>query len=148
MRRLSSLVAIALTGALAAAGASAEKPQGKSGKRGGGPPPGVRVVVHLDDHPRTEVHSWYTREIEAGHCPPGLAKKRNGCLPPGQAKKAWAIGRPLPREVIFHDLPPALVVEIGLPPAGYRYVRIANDILLIAVGTGMVIDAIADLGRM
>ena len=23
----------------------------------------------------------------AGGCPPGLAKKHNGCLPPGQAKK-------------------------------------------------------------
>jgi hypothetical protein len=21
------------------------------------------------------------------HCPPGLAKKDNGCMPPGQAKK-------------------------------------------------------------
>ena len=25
-------------------------------------------------------------------CPPGLAKKNNGCLPPGQAKKRLAIG--------------------------------------------------------
>ncbi len=25
-------------------------------------------------------------------CPPGLAKKRNGCLPPGQAKKRWSRG--------------------------------------------------------
>jgi hypothetical protein len=23
---------------------------------------------------------------ESGHCPPGLAKKHNGCLPPGHAK--------------------------------------------------------------
>ena len=36
----------------------------------------------------------------------------------------------------------------GLPPAGHRYVRVANDILLIAAGTGMVIDAIEDLGKM
>jgi hypothetical protein len=25
-------------------------------------------------------------ESKHGHCPPGLAKKNNGCLPPGQAK--------------------------------------------------------------
>ncbi|MCJ7421670.1 hypothetical protein [Sphingomicrobium astaxanthinifaciens] len=25
-------------------------------------------------------------------CPPGLAKKRNGCLPPGQAKKRYETG--------------------------------------------------------
>ncbi len=34
----------------------------------------------------------------------------------------------------------------GPAPAGHRYVRVAADILLIAVGTSMVIDAIQDLG--
>jgi hypothetical protein len=31
-------------------------------------------------------------------CPPGLAKKGNGCLPPGQAKKRFARGQRLERE--------------------------------------------------
>ena len=31
-----------------------------------------------------------------GHCPPGLAKKNNGCLPPGQAKKLYNVGQRLP----------------------------------------------------
>jgi hypothetical protein len=35
---------------------------------------------------------------------------------------------------------------IGLPPPGYRFVRVASDILMIAIGTGMVMDAIYDLG--
>jgi Ni/Co efflux regulator RcnB len=68
-------------------------------------------------------------------------------MPPGQAKK-WAMGRPLPRDVIFYDLPPRLVVQLGTPPAGHRYVRVAADILLIAVGTAMVVDAIEDIGNM
>jgi Ni/Co efflux regulator RcnB len=68
-------------------------------------------------------------------------------MPPGQAKK-WRTGQPLPRDVVFYDIPPALVVRIGTPPPGYRYVRVAADILLIAIGTGMVIDAITDLGNM
>ena len=29
----------------------------------------------------------------AGGCPPGLAKKNNGCLPPGQAKKLYNAGQ-------------------------------------------------------
>jgi hypothetical protein len=34
-----------------------------------------------------------------GHaCPPGLAKKGNGCLPPGQAKKLFARGQRLERD--------------------------------------------------
>ena len=28
-----------------------------------------------------------------GGCPPGLAKKNNGCLPPGQAKKLYNVGQ-------------------------------------------------------
>lgn len=93
------------------------------------------------------VREYYEEHYRGRHCPPGLAKKSNGCMPPGQAKK-WKLGHVLPREVIYHPLPSSLVVKIGLPPSGHRYVRVAGDILMIAVGTGMVIDAIEDLGRM
>jgi len=102
---------------------------------------------HFGDRQHVIVRDYYAQEYRGGHCPPGLAKKNNGCMPPGQAKK-WSKGRPLPRDVIYYDVPPALVVQFGRPPAGYRYVRVASDILLIAIGTGMVIDAIQDLGRM
>ncbi len=30
------------------------------------------------------------------NCPPGLAKKHNGCLPPGQAKKRYDVGQRYP----------------------------------------------------
>ncbi len=73
-----------------------------------------------------------------------MAKKNNGCMPPGQAKK-WAVGQPLPSTVVLYPVPQAVVVKLGVPPAGYRYVRAANDILLIAIGTSMVVDAIEDL---
>lgn len=29
-------------------------------------------------------------------CPPGLAKKNNGCMPPGQAKKLYNVGQRFP----------------------------------------------------
>ena len=95
---------------------------------------------HFEDRHRTIIREYYSTEYRSGHCPPGLAKKNNGCMPPGQAKK-WHVGHPLPRDVIYYELPPAVVVRIGAPPAGHRYVRVAADILLIAIGTGMVIDA-------
>jgi len=106
----------------------------------------VRQGEYFGDQQRVVVHDYYGEQFRSGNCPPGLAKKHNGCMPPGQAKK-WTIGRPLPRDVIFYDVPQELVVKIGIPPAGYRYARVATDILLIAIGTGMVIDAIQDLGR-
>jgi Ni/Co efflux regulator RcnB len=102
--------------------------------------------VHFEERQREVVRAYYKEEFGQGHCPPGLAKKHNGCMPPGQAKK-WQRGKPLPHDVIFYDLPPQVAVQIGAPPPGYRYVRVATDILLIAIGTGMVIDAIDDLGR-
>ncbi len=58
------------------------------------------------------------------------------------------MGQPLPASVVRYDLPPALVVRIGVPPPGYKYVRVASDILMIAVGSSMVVDAIRDLGRL
>ena len=107
----------------------------------------INVNVQFGDRERVVVHDYYEERYEKGRCPPGLAKKHNGCMPPGQAKK-WHKGQPLPREVIYHDLPPRIIVEIGAPPTGHKYVRVAADILLIAVGTGIVVDAIEDLGRI
>ena len=99
----------------------------------------------IDQH-RMLIHDYYVHAYQTGHCPKGLAKKHNGCMPPGQAKK-WAIGLPLPRDVVYYDLPSALANNIGPPPNGYRFVRVASDILMINSGTRMVVDAINDLGR-
>lgn len=107
----------------------------------------VRVNMYFGDRQRAVVREYYQDSFRQGNCPPGLAKKHNGCMPPGQARK-WQMGRPLPRDVVYYDLPPRVVVSLGVPPAGYKYVRVASDILMIAVGTGMVVDAINDLGGM
>lgn len=107
----------------------------------------VRVGGYFVPQQRVVVQNYYGQQSKAGHCPPGLAKKNNGCLPPGQAKK-YAIGQPLPRDVVFYPVPSSVVVQLGVPPAGHKYVRVATDILLIAVGTSMVVDAIQDLGSL
>lgn len=102
---------------------------------------------YFTDHHRHAVSEYYGRTYRAGKCPPGLAKKQNGCMPPGQAKK-WHVGKPLPRDVVYYSVPRSLVIELGAPPYGHKYVRVGADILMIAIGTGMVVDAINDLGRM
>ena len=106
----------------------------------------IRVGGYFGDEQRRAASDYYGQEQAKGRCPPGLAKKNNGCQPPGQAKK-WSRGQPLPRDVVFYPVPRAVSVKIGLPPAGYKYVRVANDILLIAIGTSMVVDAMEDLMR-
>lgn len=96
---------------------------------------------YFNDQHRTVIREYYGDQYRSGRCPPGLAKKHNGCVPPGQARK-WVLGRPLPRDVVYYDVPAGMV---GYPPPGYRFVRVASDILMIAVGTGMVMDAMTDL---
>jgi len=137
------------SGALASAPAFADKPPGAGAGKGAehAQKATSKSGKHFDEKDRVVVREYFAQEFRGGHCPPGLAKKRNGCMPPGQARQ-WRIGHPLPRDVVIYDLPPDLVVKIGLPPAGHKYVRVASDILLIAVGTSMVTDAITDLGRM
>lgn len=105
----------------------------------------VKVKQFFGDQHRTVVHRYYTEEFSAGRCPPGLAKKNNGCMPPGQAKK-WLVGRPLSRNVVYYSVPTVVVTELGPPPVGYRYVRVDDDILLMSIATRMVVDAILGLG--
>jgi hypothetical protein len=108
--------------------------------------PGVKASQYFNEESRISIHKYYSAQFRKGHCPPGLAKKNNGCMPPGQAKK-WMIGRPLPRDVIFHDLLQEVLVQLGPVPSRHRIVRVASDILMITAGTGMVVDAIEDIGR-
>ena len=147
--RRSSLASVAgFVAALAAAGAAADPPPGKGKGHGrdGGSTVAVDVRFTFSADDRIAIREHFGSAFERGHCPPGLAKKNNGCMPPGQARK-WALGRPLPRDVVFYDLPDVLRVRLSVPPAGHRYVRVAGDILLIAAGTGMVAAAIEDLAR-
>ncbi|MDI1230957.1 MAG: hypothetical protein PSU93_07410 [Methylobacter sp.] len=105
---------------------------------------GFKDQHYFGDRHRVVIHDYYAGQFRSGRCPPGLAKKHNGCMPPGQAKQ-WAVGRQLPRNVIYYDLPPTILMQLGPPPPRHRYVRVADDILLITIGTGLVMDAISDL---
>ena len=89
---------------------------------------------------------YYGREARSGHCPPGLRKRNHGCMPPGHAK-SWAIGYPLPPGVAYYPLPTPVLMRLPPPPPRHRYVQVAGDILMIAVGSGMVVDAMDDLMR-
>lgn len=160
------LLCFCAAAALSTTSTWAEKPEW-AGKSGGGKPekrkevvqqsrpkttaPQVSVQISIGsyfvDSQRAVVRDYYQPGIQSGSCPPGLAKKNNGCMPPGLAKK-WRVGRPLPADVTYYSIPNSVSIQLGVPPSGHKFVRVAADILLIAVGTGMVVDAIEDLGRL
>ena len=149
--------AFALAALFAAGAAVADKPEWADGGKHGGKKDdrheeraekGRRgdADFRFGDSHRHIVEDYYGPQFRSGKCPPGLAKKHNGCMPPGQAKK-WAMGRPLPADLRYYDLPRDLLLRLPAPPRDHRYVRVASDILLIAVGSSMVVDAIEDIGR-
>ena len=118
---------------------------GRSEGPGGGP--FISIDLNFPDADRRTIHDYYGDAARQGKCPPGLAKKNNGCMPPGQAKK-WELGRPLPRDTIFFPIPPDLLGRIAPPPRGHRYVRVGSDVLMIKSTTGLVAAAIENLARL
>jgi Ni/Co efflux regulator RcnB len=75
-------------------------------------------------------------------CPPGLAKKDNGCLPPGQAKKL-AVGQPLPYGAVY-TVPRNVLVTLPPPPLGYRYAVVHDQVVLVSQ-QNIVVDIIRSL---
>jgi hypothetical protein len=140
MRRLVALaLALLFVGSSALSAQKPKKQKGKSQE--------THVTVIFSDTQREAAGSYFVTQHGRGHCPPGLAKKNNGCLPPGQAKKRYVVGHSLPHGIVVGELPPELSVRIGPAPAGYRYGILDGDLVKLAVGTMLVVDAIAGLVR-
>lgn len=157
------LTATGIALALAAGGAFAEKPswagdgkhkQGKERHEEGdrsergrdGDRHGSSVAFGFSGDDRRIASEYYGAQVRKGKCPPGLAKKNKACQPPGQAKK-WQKGQSLAKDIKYNELPKELRVRLPAPPPNHRYVQVAGDILMIATGTRMVIDAIEDILR-
>jgi len=116
-----------------------------------GPGGGAVVVVPYQqivvvDRDRTLVRTYYHNEYVAGRCPPGLAKKNNGCLPPGQAKKMWSVGQPLPPEVVYYPIQRELWTQLTPPPYGYEYVQVDDNIVLMLTATRVIAALLGNVG--
>lgn len=118
---------------------------GKDDRGGWSEPRGGDGFRRFTDAERRWYRDYWRDQYAHGHCPPGLAKKRNGCLPPGQAKKRYAIGRPLPPGVVLLDVPPYVLGRLPPIEPGYRYGMVDGDLLKLAVGTSLVVDAMVGL---
>ena len=145
-----TLVAALLLAGLAVSPAAAEKGGTGKGKAKGKDKDAVAVVesdrggnvVVFADRDREVFRTYSVETYGRGNCPPGLAKKNRLCMPPGQFKKRYVVGQPLPTSVVYQPLPPVLVTRLGPVPTGYEYVMVDGDVLKLAVGTRLVADAI------
>lgn len=55
----------------------------------------------------------------------------------------WRIGEPVPRGTAVQPVPQPLQASLPKLPPGHRYVQVGGEVLLIASGSGMVIDGIS-----
>ena len=101
---------------------------------------------YFGDRHWTHVRDHFNAQMRMGKCPLGFVGKDGGCQLADQTRK-WVIGKRLPPSAIRFDVAPALASKLGKPPSGHRYVRVGADILLVSNRTGVVVDAILDLGR-
>jgi Ni/Co efflux regulator RcnB len=105
----------------------------------------IRPGTYFNDQHRTFARQYYSEHYGRGHnCPPGLAKKNNGCMPPGQARK-WDVGQPIPRGVTVYTVPQPVLVHLPPAPYGYRYARIGGDIVLVQQQNNLIVDIIQGL---
>ena len=65
----------------------------------------------------------------------------------GELRLGLTCRRPLPQGIAYYDLPPDLIYRMPPPPPRHRYVRVGSDILLLSIGSGIVVDAMIDIGR-
>lgn len=101
--------------------------------------------TYFNDQQRTYVREYYTINYGPGKkCPPGLAKKGNGCLPPGQVR-TWVVGQQIPRNVTVYSVPQPVILQLPPAPYGYRYSRIGGDIVLVQQQNNLIVDIIQGL---
>ena len=146
--RAASIVVLIVGGLMFALPASAQKdkPAAPAAPATQAPLPTLNMVVSERD--RTAVYTYYREEIAAGRCPPPLVKKNNACGAPAAAKAVWKLDQPLGDAIAGEPLPAALIGKISPSRAGYQYVRVDNDILLVGIGTRIVAALVADLSRI
>ena len=105
----------------------------------------IRPNSYFNDEQRTYARQYYSQNYGGGkNCPPGLAKKHNGCMPPGQAKN-WSVGQPVPRGVTVYSVAPPVIRQLPPAPYGYRYARIGDDIVLVQQQNNLIVDIIVGL---
>ena len=127
MKTHSKTLVAALLAAVVAVPALADKGGGGRGKQDDDR--AVRVERHHDRDDRVVL---LDRDDHRA-CPPGLAKKHNGCLPPGQAKKQdrVVVGEAVPPGAVY-VIPQRVRSTLPPPPYGYRYAVVNNQVVLVS----------------
>jgi Ni/Co efflux regulator RcnB len=100
---------------------------------------------YFNSNQRSYLQSYYHTQFHGHACPPGLIVRDGYCVATGPRR--WRVGAPL-TGITYYALPADVQVRLGQPPTGYHYVRVGTDILMVALTTGIVVDAVTNLSGM
>lgn len=89
---------------------------------------------------RQLILDYYARAA-AGGTGRGHGRGRGGGLPPGIQRRLER-GGTLPPGIARQVLPPDLSRQLPFLPSGYARQIVGNDVLLVAIGTGLILDII------
>ncbi len=64
-----------------------------------------------------------------------------------KGRRAWVVGQTLPGSIVYVPVAPSVLVSLPPSPPGHHYVQVADDILLLALGSRMVVGALDNFSR-
>jgi len=94
-----------------------------------------------ESHQET-VQQFYGFWFKHADCPVGLIRQEGSCISKNPQRE-WQIGKALLPSVSYNNIHHVLKTKLGPPPAGHRYIRITDSLLLIHTQSGLVVDAVA-----
>ncbi|MFO1084860.1 MAG: hypothetical protein U1E21_09870 [Reyranellaceae bacterium] len=150
--RAVSIALLVIAGCVGALPSLAQAPAGRPANPASAPPasqsplPTLNMTVPQRD--REAVYAYYRAEMAAGRCPLPLVKMSNACLAPSPGKAAWRLDQPLADGIKGEAPPAALIAKLSPSPAGYHYLRVENDLLVVGIGTRIVAALVADLSKL
>ncbi len=86
-----------------------------------------RTVHNNHRRPSGRRHNYYRNHYHNRYASPYHSRR-------------WKRGHRLHHNVVYHHVPYYAYYDLAPPPYGHHYVRVDNDILLMAITTGIVVD--------
>lgn len=148
MRALSMAAVAALASCVGSLPALAQAPASRPAAPPASQSPLPTLNMTVPQRDREAVYAYYRAEMAAGRCPLPLVRMSNACLAPSPGRSQWRLDQPLADTIKGEAPPAALIARLSPSPAGYHYVRVENDLLVVGVGTRIVAALVADLSKL
>ncbi len=98
----------------------------------------------LAENDRTTLVGYYRADYANRTCPSDLIATERGC----ETRPLWTLGEPLDPLATYELLPERLLTQLGPAPDGYRYIRVADHILMMVTATRIIRADVLDLSDL